>query len=93
MSESNWNSRLHQIEKKLDNITEIMIAMARTEEKIVNLENDKTFLMETIIKIDERLDTAEKRLDESEVTIRVINRLFWITATALAGGLVGLYIL
>ena len=42
--------RLNRIESKIDKLAEAIISLARAEEKLVQLENDKKFLMEKMVK-------------------------------------------
>lgn len=81
--------RLDRIEQKIDRLAETVISLARAEEKLIALEKDKTFLMDRMIKTEERIDGVEKKVDETNITVRVINRLFWIVAVALITAVVG----
>lgn len=83
--------RLDRIEAKIDKLSETVISLARAEEKLISLENDKKFLMERMVKNEEKIDVVEKKVDETSVTIRVINRLFWIVIVAVVTGAVGMF--
>ena len=82
--------RLDRIEAKIDKLSETVISLARAEEKLISLENDKKFLMERMVRNEEKIDVVEKKIDETSVTIRVINRLFWIVIVAVITGAVGM---
>lgn len=82
-------ARLDRIESKIDKLAETVISLARAEEKLIALENDKKFLMERMLKNEEKIDTIEKKVDETSVTVRVINRLFWITVAVVISGVAG----
>lgn len=82
--------RLDRIESKIDKLSETVISLARAEEKLIALENDKKFLMDRMIKNEERVENIEKKIDETSVTVRVINRLFWIVIVAAITGAVGM---
>lgn len=84
-------SRLDRIESKIDKLAETVISLARAEEKLVHLEQDKKFLMDRMMKSEERLDLVEKKVDETSITVRVINRLFWITVAVVISGIAGTY--
>ena len=45
--------------------------------------------MERMLKNEERVDTIEKKVDESAVTVKVVNRVFWILVAVVASALVG----
>jgi len=81
--------RLDRIEQKIDKLAETMISLARAEEKLLGLEADKTFIMERMLRNEERVDDIEKKVDESAVTVKVINRIFWILVAVIASALVG----
>ena len=82
--------RLDRIEQKIDRLSETVISLARAEEKLIALEGDKNFIMERMLKNEERVDSVERKVDETNVTIRVINRLFWIVVVAAVTGAVGM---
>ena len=85
------SNRLDRIEAKIDKLAETVISLARAEEKLVHLEQDKKFLMDRMMKSEERLDVVEKKVDETSITVRVINRLFWITVAVVISGIAGTY--
>jgi exonuclease VII large subunit len=84
------DTRLDRIEAKIDKLSETVISLARAEEKLISLENDKKFLMERMLKNEEKVDQIEKKVDETNVTVRVINRLFWIVVVAVVTGAAGM---
>lgn len=83
------DSRLDRIESKIDKLAETVISLARAEEKLIALESDKNFIMERMLKNEEKMENLEKKVDETAVTVRVINRLFWIVIVAVVTGAVG----
>ena len=83
--------RLDRIEAKIDKLSETVISLARAEEKLVSLENDKKILMERMVRHEEKLDIVEKKVDETSITVTVINRLFWIVIMAVSTGLAGMF--
>jgi low affinity Fe/Cu permease len=83
------NGRLDRIEKKIDKLSETVISLARAEEKLISLENDKKFLMERMVKSEDRIDDVEERVSDMAVTVTVINRLSWIVISACAAAIVG----
>ena len=89
MDTKDSTSRLDRIESKIDKLAETMISLARAEEKLIGLEGDKTFMMERMLKNEERVDGIEKKVDESAVTVKVVNRVFWILVVVVASALVG----
>ena len=81
--------RLDRIESKIDKLAETMVSLARAEEKLLGLEQDKNFIMERMIKTEERVDHVEKTVDEVSVTVKVINRIFWIVVAVSASVIAG----
>ena len=84
----NTNSRLDRIEDKLDQLTEAMVAMARAEEKIANLQQDQMNMFDRMNKHSEKLDGIEKVCNDNHRTICVINKLFWVVTVAVIGSII-----
>jgi hypothetical protein len=63
-----------RIEGKIDKLSEILISMARAEEKLVTLEVNHDKHLGRITALEERM----QNLQEFKMTVRVINRAFWI---------------
>jgi DNA repair exonuclease SbcCD ATPase subunit len=81
-------SRLDRIETKLDQLTDAMVAMARAEEKIVNLQDDHNKMHDRLNKHSEKLDDIERVCNDNHRTICVINKLFWVITVAVIGSIV-----
>jgi ABC-type sugar transport system permease subunit len=88
-NEQEYNNRFDRIEEKLDKLAETVVSLARAEEKLVHLEDDKKFIMERLLKHESRIDTMEKRIDETAVTVSVVNRIFWIVITVVLTATIG----
>lgn len=84
--------RLDRIESKIDKLAETVVQMARVEEKLVTIETDKKVFLERLIKTENRVDAMDKKVDETAVTIKVINRLFWIVITSAIVASIGILI-
>jgi phosphoglycerate-specific signal transduction histidine kinase len=83
--------RLDRIESKIDKLAEAIISLARAEEKLVQLENDKKFLMEKMIKFEERLLQVERNTSETASSLSFINRFFWIGMSAIGATVIGMW--
>lgn len=83
------NARLDRIESKIDQLAETVVALARAEEKLINLERSRSEISDILDAQEERLDIVESRSKETEMTLGLITRLFWILvasgATVTAG--------
>jgi chromosome segregation ATPase len=84
----NTASRLDRIEEKLDKLTDAMVAMARAEEKIINLQEDQYNMFERMNKHSEKLDEIERVCNDNHRTICIINKLFWVVSVAVIGSIV-----
>jgi uncharacterized protein Yka (UPF0111/DUF47 family) len=92
MSEPNEiNSRFDRIETKLDKLSEAMVSLARTEEKIMAMENDRANQMNRMNRFSEKLDNIEKKCDDNARTVSTINKLFWVVIIAVVGVIVQQY--
>ena len=83
--------RLDRIELKIDKLAEAIISLARAEEKLVQLENDKKFLMEKMVKFEERLLQVERNTSETVSSLSFITRFFWIGMSAIGVTVIGMW--
>ena len=81
-------ARLDRIETKIDKLSDTVVALARAEEKLINLESSRHQILDTLDAHEERLDGHDKRLSEGDVTLNTITRVFWITVTSAIGALI-----
>jgi prefoldin subunit 5 len=86
------DQRLDRIEAKIDKLAEAIVSIARAEEKLVSLENDKKFLMERMIKMEERVNVVEKKTDDNSSAISIIQRITWIAISTAVAAAAGAYI-
>ena len=87
------NNRLGRIEKKLDQMTEAIVTIARVEERITVLAKYGEQQGSQILKIVERLEALEQKVSSNEIIVNVINKLFWIVLTGIVGGVTGMYLM
>jgi len=85
------DKRLDRIEAKIDKLAETVIAIARAEEKLIQLENDRHIMNDRLNKHSDRLDDVETKVDEFSVTVKVINRIFWLVISAVVATAVAEY--
>lgn len=79
MSEEN---RLERIEKKLDEMSKAIISLARMEERMVTLFKRMDAYDDQQDKLSDRLAKVEKVSGADGVTLRFLERIFWIVVTA-----------
>lgn len=77
---SNIEGNFVRLEDKIDKLSEILVSMARAEEKLVTLEQRNDRAHERADELTSRVDN----LEEFKMTVRVINRVFWIVVTTSA---------
>ena len=79
MSEEN---RLERIGKKLDEMSKAIISLARMEERMVTLFKRMDAYDDQQDKLSDRLSKVEKVSGADGVTLRFLERIFWIVVTA-----------
>ena len=76
------DKRLDRIEAKIDRLSEIVISLARAEEKLISLESNQesnhNLVNIRLNKHADRIDSIETRIYDTSMTVKVINKLFWI---------------
>jgi hypothetical protein len=75
-------TRLERIEKKLDEMSKAIISLARMEERMVTLFKRMDAYDDQQDKLSERLTKVEKVSGADGVTLRFLERIFWIVVTA-----------
>jgi len=86
------DNRLDRIEQKIDKLSEAIISIARAEEKLVMLENDKKFLMQKMVEIGDRVTVVEKKVEDAQGTISIIQRITWIAVSTAVAAAIGAYL-
>lgn len=87
MVDNNDNKRLDRIEAKIDSLAEAMIAIARAEEKLHNMEAKYNSTYDRMNKFSAKLDNIEAKVAENGTTVSFITKLFWVTVVAVAGSI------
>ena len=80
--------RLDRIEEKIDKLSEAMIMLARTEEKINAIEKNSNNQYERLNRLSQKIDDLQRETDEQRATITNFNRLFWIVIVATVGAII-----
>ena len=81
------SKRLDRIEQKLDKMSEVLVALARFEEKMDAYNEYRTNSWERMNKFSEKLDEIESIVADNSRTINIINKLFWIAIVAAVGAI------
>lgn len=86
------NERFDRIEKKIDKLSDAMISLARTEEKIMSMEADRANLFERINRHSEKLDMLNDEVKENSRVNANITKITWIVVAAIVGVLMKIFI-
>jgi tetrahydromethanopterin S-methyltransferase subunit G len=86
MSEASDEKRLDRIEEKIDKLSEAMVLIARTDEKLVAMEQKYGAQYERMNRFSTKLDEIERQVILNAQVSRNISTLFWILVTAVTGG-------
>ena len=81
------STRLDRIETKLDTLADAMIALARTEEKLVALKEDQSNMFNRMNHFSQKLDSIELQVKDNANTVSIINKLFWVAVVAISGSI------
>ena len=84
--------RLTRVEEKLDKLADVVISIARAEEKIVTLTSFSKQQNEFLQLLAGRIDRLESTVQENGSTISIINKIFWIVISATAVAITGMLI-
>ena len=91
MSHQDHESRLDRIEKKIDDLSDAMISLARAEEKLTSIEKNNFASYERMNRFSRKLDNLEKIVDDNARTVSIITKFFWIFVTVATSGGLGMY--
>lgn len=79
------DSRLERIEKKLDEVGQAIVALARMEERMITLFKRMDALDAEQSNHNRRIQLVESKVGNNGQMLRFAERLFWIIATAAVG--------
>lgn len=81
------NNRLDRIEEKLDKLSDVVVSIARFEEKMDAYNEYRERSWERMNRFSEKLDIIEKKVEDNCRTVHTINKLFWIGLIAISGSI------
>lgn len=87
MDSSKSSARLDRIESKLDQMSEVLVSLARFEEKMDAYNEYRDRSWGRMNKFSEKLDHIEKMCDDNARTVNTINKLFWIVTVAIGSAI------
>lgn len=80
--------RLDRIEQKIDKLADAMVSLARTEEKILAMEENHRNHYERMNRFSQKLDTIEIKVNENAHTVSIINKVTFVGVAAIIGAIV-----
>lgn len=81
--------RLNRIETKVDKMAEAMVDLVRAEEKLVQLHESTHVLFQKISTMDDRIRSMEKSYSDTNTTVGILSRAFWIVMTGIISAGIG----
>ena len=87
MSDVDWKKRLERIEEKMDKMSDVLVSLARFEEKMDAYNEYRERSWDRMNKFSQKLDVIEKMCDDNARTVQTINKLFWIAIIAISGSI------
>jgi len=80
------SKRFDRIENKIDKLSDAMVSLARTEEKIMAMETDRSNTIERLNRHSEKIDELNDLVKEnSRITANIV-RITWIIVGTLVAG-------
>lgn len=86
------DGRFDRLEKKIDKLSEAMISLARTEEKMVAMESNRSDMLERIHRQELRVDELTEKVNTNSNVVNLISKLVWVAVTGVITAAIGLYI-
>jgi len=86
---SNEKTRLDRIEEKIDKMADAIVALARAEEKISNLDETTRIILKRMVAQEERIRHVEQQQSDAEGTLKTIKSIAWTFVSAIITGLGG----
>jgi S-adenosylmethionine hydrolase len=84
-------ARLDRIEEKIDRMSDVIISLARAEERIATMAEFGKQQGEQILTLINRVDRLEILVRDNASTVNVINKLFWIVIAGAATAITGMF--
>ena len=82
-------TRLDRIEEKIDKMADAIVALARAEEKISNLDETTRIILKRMVAQEERLRVVEQQQADAEGTLKTIKSIAWTFVSAIITALGG----
>lgn len=80
--------RLQRIEEKLDRLADVVVGMARVEEKIVDLETRRAEGHERLNRISSKMDDIDHHVISMRERMNVISKVMWLIGAGVITALI-----
>ncbi len=80
--------RLIRIEQKLDKIQEVLVSMARIEERQAQFDNRSQILLKRIDSDHLKLEQLEAQVNQNSLWASALSRLGWLLVAGLVGAII-----
>lgn len=80
------SKRFDRIESKIDKLSDAMVSLARTEEKIMAMEADRSNMVERLNRHSEKIDELNDLVKENSRVTKNINKITWLVVSAVVAG-------
>ena len=84
--DQNFSSRFDKLEEKIDKLSDAMVSLARSEEKILAIQEQVANQTERLNRHSEKLDEVEKVSLSNAFTSKIV----WVILTAVIGSVVSM---
>ena len=85
------DQRLSRIEEKIDKLSDAMVSLARTEEKILAMEKQHQNTYERMNKFSLKLDVIEAKVNDNAHTVSIINKVKFIGVASIIGAIIKMF--
>ena len=73
--------RLDKVETKIDKLSDAMIALARTEERILAMEAERKTVYDRLNRHSEKLEKLQLSTADNQRNLSNVTKLFWLVVT------------
>jgi len=85
------DQRLGRIEEKIDKLSDAMVSLARTEEKILAMEENHRNHYERMNRFSQKLDAIEIKVIDNAHTVSIINKVTFIGVASIIGAIIKMF--
>lgn len=87
------NERFDRIERKIDKLSDAMVNLARTEEKLMQMEIDRANTVDRLNRHSEKIDELNDEVKENSRVTKNVTKITWIIVAALVGVAVKMFLM